>query len=391
MNKTPRQRLVGIDILRGLIIILMALDHTRDFWGNAGFSPTDLSQSDAAWFFTRWLTHFCAPLFVFLTGISIFLYAQKVACMAKVRNFLISRGLWLILLELTVVNISWQFAYNFVFIQVIWAIGCSMLIMAALIYLPKPWLLVLSLGVIALHNLFNDGQMIQLFGQSSWLWNVLHQQNGFNLFGSNAYVYVSYPLIPWFAVMSLGYLVGHWYAKPAQLRQRYLCLSGISLLLLFMLLRISGLYGDPALFQPNENMSLSLLSLLNTTKYPASLQFLLMTLGPGLLLLAWLDKLSPEGRIYPALHWLKIFGTVPMFFYLIHVPVINLGAHLYTFLRYGEAVNFFYGKSVWPVGYEPSLWLVYVAWISLIALLYYPSKLYSGVKSRSKNPLFSYL
>ncbi|TQV87628.1 DUF1624 domain-containing protein [Aliikangiella coralliicola] len=387
----PGNRLVAIDILRGLIIVLMALDHTRDFWGAAGFSPTDLSQTSPSWFFTRWVTHLCAPLFVFLTGMSAFLYGQKVRSKRELRNFLLSRGIWLILLEITLVNISWQFGMNLMFIQVIWAIGFSMLVLAILIYLPNHWILILTVPFILLHNLFNDAEMARLFGESNWLWSVLHQRNAFRLFDTQFYLVVTYPLLPWFSVMALGYVVGHLFNKKPIERQRALLLMGVSFSLVFILLRASGGYGDPSIWQNNSDSILSWLSFLNTTKYPASLQFLLMTLGPGLVLLALLDRIERSGRTYRLFRWLKVFGAVPLFFYLLHVPIINISAHIYTYFRYGEAVNFFYGQSVWPEGYTPNLLLVYVAWCILVGLLYYPCKRFGEIKRESESRLLSYL
>ncbi|MCJ8269943.1 MAG: heparan-alpha-glucosaminide N-acetyltransferase domain-containing protein, partial [Psychrosphaera sp.] len=166
MTDILQKRLVAIDILRGLIIVLMALDHTRDFWGAAGFNPTDLSQTTPAWFLTRWVTHFCAPLFVFLTGVSAMLYSQKLESKAQLRNYLLSRGVWLIILELTIVNLSWQVGYSITFVQVIWVLGMSMVILSGLIYLPKRWILALTLPILLLHNAIDDNAVAAAFGSA---------------------------------------------------------------------------------------------------------------------------------------------------------------------------------------------------------------------------------
>ncbi|NQZ06249.1 MAG: DUF1624 domain-containing protein [Algicola sp.] len=391
MTDILQKRLIAIDILRGLIIVLMALDHTRDFWGAAGFNPTDLSQTTPAWFFTRWVTHFCAPLFVFLTGVSAMLYSQKLESKAQLRNYLLSRGLWLIVLEIAVINLSWQVGYSFTFVQVIWVLGMSMVILSGLIYLPKRWILALTLPFLLLHNAIDDNAVAAALGSADWLWKILHMSHGITLDSINHRIIVVYPLIPWFSVMALGYVIGELFLKPQPQRQKTLLLIGSGMVLAFIVLRATGLYGDSSVYQSQDTVLFSILSFINTTKYPASLQFILMTIGPGLILLALLDKVNVEGKIYPALHWLKVFGSVPLFFYLIHVPVINASAHLYTWLRYGEAVNFFGGISAAPEGYEPSLLLAFIAWAGLVALLYYPCKQFGLLKRRSNNLILSYL
>ncbi|MFT4929816.1 MAG: putative membrane protein [Phenylobacterium sp.] len=392
---TGHQRLVAIDILRGLIIVLMALDHTRDFWGVAGFSPTDLSQTTAPWFFTRWITHICAPLFVFLTGVSAMLYSQKLDSKAQLRNYLLSRGVWLIFLEITVINLSWQVGYTFTFVQVLWAIGWSMVILSGLVYLPKRWILALTLPFLLLHNAIDDQAVTAMLGSTDWLWKFLHLQQWIGFENTEYGIIVIYPLLPWFSVMALGYVVGHLFlnvrVEQQQQRQKTLLLLGGAMVLVFIMLRATGLYGDPIHYETQDNLVLSLLSFLNTTKYPASLQFLLMTLGPGLMLLALLDKVTRDSKIYPLLHGLKIFGSVPLFFYLIHLPIISATAHLYTWIRYGEAVNFYFGISVAPAGYQPSLLLTYIAWITVVASLYYPCKHFALLKRRSNNVMLGYL
>lgn len=391
MNQSTIQRLPGIDILRGLIIVLMALDHTRDFWSVAPFDPLDLSQTSPAWFFTRWVTHFCAPLFVFLTGISAFLYGRKINSKTQLRNYLVSRGVWLIFLEIVVINLSWQFAYQFVFVQVIWAIGWSMVILGGLIYLSNRWILAVTLPFLLLHNMVDDQSVIAALGDYKWLWQFLHMGAWIPLPEYKFGIAVAYPLLPWFSVMALGYVVGQWYNEDDETRQKKFMLLGGAMIAAFVVLRGFNIYGDPSQWQVQESFMFSLMSFINTAKYPASLLFLLMILGPGLILLALLDRVTAQGKAYLWLKWLKTYGSVPLFFYVIHVPVINGAAHIYTYFVYGKAVNFFWGQSVWPEGYEPNLMLTYIAWGLIVAALYLPCKYYGELKRRSNSLVLSYL
>lgn len=401
MNETIKQRLLSIDIVRGLIIVLMALDHTRDFFGAASFSPTDLSQTDAAWFFTRWITHFCAPLFVFLTGVSAYLYYQKTKCLPSLRHFLLTRGMWLIVVELVLINASWQFGFGFTFVQVIWVLGWSMIILAGLSYFSLKTILMICLPVVFLHNTINDQAIMNYLGDYGMWWMLLHQTGGFEFFDTGWFVYISYALLPWPALMGIGFVIGHWFtgeslnseglASERIARVKNLLLLGIACCVLFVVLRVTGWYGDTVNWTTAEDFGHPILSFLNTQKYPPSLQFLLMTIGPGLILLALLDGVKSDDKIYWWLKPFKVLGSVPMFFYLIHVPVINASAQIYSYFVYGKAVMFFYGPSVYPAGYEPSLWLTYIAWIVLTVILYIPCVYYAKLKSQSDHPIYSYV
>ncbi len=393
MKVPVSKRIIAIDILRGLVIVLMALDHTRDFWSLTAFDPTDVSQTTPAWYFTRWITHLCAPLFVFLTGVGALLYGQKVQSKSKLRNYLFTRGLWLIILELTVVNLSWQFDYNHVFVAVIWILGWSMIILSGLIYLPKKWILITSLPFLLLHNFIDDDFMNKLMGDYSWIWSFLHQPSIFNLFGSNFKIDVFYPIIPWFSLMALGYVFGNLYLKSTALfRQKTLLWCGFCFILGFVFLRLGNFYGDPNNWEVGSDKVFSFLSFLNVTKYPPSLQYLLITVGIGLILLALFDKISIENKIlYPSVHWLKVIGGVPMFFYIIHVPIINLSTRIYTYFSYGKIIDFYGDTAEWPAEYTPNLALTYLVWVVLIIVLYIPCKRYGELKRRSKNKILSYL
>ncbi|MBD1581151.1 DUF1624 domain-containing protein [Pseudoalteromonas sp. S16_S37] len=390
-HSAPLSRVSSIDILRGLIIILMALDHTRAYWGVTPFSPTDIELSHWTWFFTRWITHFCAPLFVFLTGVSAFLYGQKVQDKTQLRNFLFTRGLWLVLLEILVITPSWQGSYNTVVWQVIWVIGWSMIILSVLIYLKPKWILALCVPVLLLHNALNDADILMQLSQFDWLWHVLHTQGAIEFNNSNYSIYVAYPLIPWFSFMALGYVIGQTYLWSPQKRITYLTNLGLGFVVMFVLLRATGSYGDPSEFDGQYQGINALMSFLNTHKYPPSLQYLLMTLGPGLILLAQLEKLTVTHPLYLRIAWLKTFGAVPLFFYVIHVPIINGLALIYTWAKYGQPINMFFESFKLPSSYEPSLVLTFTVWILLLAALYLPCKQYAALKRQSNNMILSYL
>ena len=360
----------------------MALDHVRDFWGMTAFQPEDMSQTTPALFFTRWITHFCAPVFVFLAGTSAFLYGRKVS-RARLSKFLWVRGVWLIFIEIVVINTSWTFSLHptvgFVFVQVIWAIGWSMIVLAGLVRMKKGMILIFGLVVVGGHNLLDSIQP-EYWGQWAWLWKVLHVGfswvpfNAENSFG----LLVAYPLIPWIGVMALGYVFGNVLLLDRQDRTKALAWIGFSLVTLFLVLRTSNFYGDSSLWQVQERGPLyTFLSFFNTTKYPPSLQFLTMTLGPAILSLIVLDNWS--GR---AAGFFRVFGRVPFFFYVVHFPLLNATSQLYHYFRYGEFLNFFLTRpNNWPEGYEYNLWLVYAVWILLVIGLYFLCSWYNQYKT----------
>ena len=389
-----RNRIDSIDLLRGIVIVLMGLDHVRDFFGPSAVKPEDLEQASAALFLTRWITHFCAPVFLFLAGLGAALYQARGRGRAETARFLVSRGLFLVVLELTVVNTSWlSYWSGYVFVQVIWVIGWSMVVLAGLLYLPRIAILLFSLLTIFGHNLL-DGFSPELFGSPDPVWAVLHgyrwipiSENGFGLM-------VIYSLVPWVGVMSLGYLFGPLYETSGEVRRRRLRSWGFLLIFLFVLLRVVNLYGEPSAWAVNERgLLFTALELLNTTKYPASLAFVLMTLGPALLLLPAL-----EGRTSFLARRLVTFGRVPLFFYLLHLPFIHLCAMVYSKARYGMIDPqggwigwYLRGPQAAPPGYEQSLWLVWGVWILVTVTLYFPCRRYAELKKASAHPLLSYL
>ena len=303
-------------MLRGFVIVLMILDHVRDFFGPHRFSPTDLARTSVPLFLTRWVTHLCAPIFVLLAGLGTALYEARGRTKAQVSRLLWTRGLWLIFLELAVVNLSWTAQWNgFMFVQVIWVLGLSMILMAGIIHLPRWAIWTFALTMILGHNLL-DGIPAAPNDAVGFLWALLHQTY-FLPFGPSFGLAVVYPLLPWPGVMALGYLMGPVFEMEAVDRRRWLLRLGGGATLAFVLLRLLNGYGDPSPWQYQERgLGFTILSFLNTTKYPASLSFLLMTLGPGMLLLVAFEHW--HGRLAWAM---EIFGKVPLFLYVVHIPV----------------------------------------------------------------------
>lgn len=385
MNSNDSGRIVSIDLLRGLVIMIMALDHVRDFWSPTAFMPEDLTQTTPGWFFTRWITHFCAPVFVFLAGTSARLYGARQTSRKALAWFLLTRGAWLIVLELLIVVPSWQWGWSFLFVQVIWALGCSMIVLAGLIWLPMPAIAGFGFALVLGHHLL-DGIEAAQWGSLAWLWNVLHVPGWIALKGQFG-VWVQYPLIPWLGVMALGYVAGGWYLGPASVRHQRLLGWGVAAIALFLLLRLTNFYGDPAQWSPQATALGQIMAVLNTTKYPPSLLFLCMTLGPAMLVLIVLERAS--GGFWDRV---LVFGRVPLFFYLIHLPVIHAGSTIFLVAVYGREFGFFSGSpDTWPPAYEPQLWLTWLVWLATLALLYWPCKWYAELKFRLRKPWMSYL
>ena len=394
---SPSQgRIQAVDALRGAVIILMALDHIRDFISSAAmsYSPTDLTKTSATIFFTRWITHFCAPVFAFTAGIGAFLWLQRNRTRAQLSRFLVTRGLWLIFLELTVLRFvmfsEFHFSNSLVILLVIWMLGLCMIALAGLVHLPMRLLAALSIAIIAGHNLL-DGIQPARFGRWAWLWDILHQQAVFR-FGSNNFL-VAYPLIPWIAVMALGYCFGIVPLWDAARRQRFLLGLGVALSVAFVLLRAINRYGDPQRWSVQHSGLFSLLSFLNCTKYPPSLLFLLMTLGPALLAMAWLERVRLSSG-----NPLIVFGRVPFFFYVLHLAAAHVVTIVINLLRYGRA-NFLLlpppsmggPREMFPPRFGFDLWVVYVVWIGVIVMLYPVCRCFAQLKQRRRNWWLSYL
>lgn len=383
-----RSRIDSVDFLRGLVIVIMALDHVRDYVTNVRFDALDLDQSNAALFFTRWITHFCAPAFVFLAGTSAGFQAQAGKSRNELAAFLLTRGLWLIYLELTVIYFGWTFNFQpAAFLQIIWAIGVSMIALAGLIYLPVPAIAALGAIMVLGHNAF-DGLGTANFnapttGLANILWMLLHEQ-GFTLFGPVP-IFVAYPLIPWVGVMALGYVFAGLYRKPEQERRRLVFRLGLTMIGAFILLRGFNVYGDAVPFSAQESVSKTLMSFVNTDKYPPSLLFLLMTLGPAFLVLSFAEKW--RGPVYEVF---VTFGRVPLFFYVAHIYLVHAIAVGLAVSQGFEANALFTMFLFLPQGYGFGLPVVYLVWFTVITLMYPACLWFAGVKKRSTKWWISY-
>lgn len=381
----PRSRNKAIDVLRGIVMVIMALDHARDFYA-AGFrvSPTDLATTTPALFFTRWITHFCAPVFVFLAGTAAYLYGAS-RTPRELPRFLLSRGLWLVFLEVAVVRIGWtaDLFYRSTPLQVIWAIGVSMVILAALCRLPLKVVALIGAALIAGHNAL-DGVSAEAFGRLGWLWKILHQGGALEPYKGH-FVFVAYPLLPWPGVMAIGFAFGAWMKEPAEVRRRRTWLLGAGLTAAFLLIRGLNVYGDPHPWAPQESALFSVMSFLNCHKYPPSLCYLLMTLGPALALLAALDG-AEGGRAGRAL---AIIGAVPLFYYVAHLFAMRITAAPLAYMRFGaEGLSPPPGHAGNP---EYGLGAAYLGWALVVLALYPACRWFAAVKRRRRDWWLSYL
>lgn len=392
-----RARLVPIDVLRGLVMVVMALDHVRDFVhaGAMAFSPEDLTRTTPALFFTRWVTHVCAPAFVFLAGVSAWLKLQRDGSRRHLAGFLASRGLWLIVAEVVIL----RFALNFrllgpdpVLLLVLWAIGVSMIVLAGLIFLPARLVTGLGVAIVVLHNCL-DGVGASDLGALAPVWTVLHQQGAIALAGT--VIVVGYPVLPWIGLMAVGFGAGSLFELDARRRQRLFVGIGVTLSMAFFLLRWSNGYGDPQPWTSQETPLMTVASFLRTTKYPPSLLFLSMTMGPVLLALAWFDR-----RQLAATHPLAVVGRVPFFYYFTHFLLAHVVASCLVWARHGDArLAFLSGPfpsmggsaAAFPADFGLSLGAVYVVWVVVVVLTYPLCRWFDGVKRRRRSRWLSYL
>lgn len=375
MSGVLSRRLVAIDALRGLVMLLMLLDHVREtfFLHRQVGDPMDVTTTEPSLFIGRTLAHLCAPVFVFLTGLSAALYWQKTSSLKKTAEFLFKRGLVLILLEITLVNFAWTFQFppSVVYLQVIWAIGLSMVALSALIWLPAGVLLLLAVVIIAGHNLL-DG--IHAAPGSFWAipWAILHDRGWIEL-GDAMRVRTSYPVLPWIGVISLGFLAGRFYRAEitTHQRQRLLAMTGVAALAAFVVLRLINGYGEKP-WVSGENSVQTVMSFFNITKYPPSLMFLLLTLSLGLLLLALFERFQDKQLLV----WIGLFGAAPMFFYLLHLYVLKalyLMAVAIWGLNHGEYFGF------------DTVWQVWLGTIALAAALVVPVRRFAAFKARRRD------
>lgn len=408
-------RIASIDIVRGVVMLLMAIDHVRVYSGLPAGGPT------AGIFLTRWITHFVAPAFIFLAGTSAFLHGRKLAGTPALARFLLSRGLWLVFLELTILRIAWTFNFDFshyLLAGVIWVIGWCMVLLAALIFLPTPALAAFGLLVVFGHNILDHyaSVLIPAIQNSHWAWlaQLLYFGGPIQLGEHGPTLFVLYSIVPWVGVMALGYVFGRVMVIDSQSRRR-LCLAlGTAAIVLFLMLRGFNLYGDPrpwsapapaAAQQSHASSSTATapvpsrrpqapawISFLNTNKYPASLLFLLMTLGPMFIALALLEQ--SHGRIADTM---TMFGRVPFFYYALHIPLIHLLAIFVSIFRLGSVSPWLFANHPVmvppaPTGYVWSLGLLYLVWAITLVVLYFPCRWFASVKQQRKDIKFlSYL
>jgi uncharacterized membrane protein len=378
---TMKTRLASIDMLRGLVIGLMALDHTRDFFGPALFQPEDLAATTPAWFWTRWMTHLCATVFVFLAGTSAWLRGARAggsaaaapADRAALSRYLATRGALLVVLEVTWVSFSWQFGYSVVVLQVIWALGMGMLALSVLIWLPRWAIAGLAALLIGGHNAL-DG-----WHPGGPLWLALHER-GYRPLADNFGIAVAYPLLPWLGLIAAGYAAGPLFgaAVPPGRRQRRLWAAAGVLMLAFVLLRSGNVYGDPGPWSAQgRGWMADLMSFARVHKYPPSLQYLLVTGSIGLALLALFERVNAtSGVLRKPAQWLLLFGRTPLFFYMVHVALIHSLGNAYFALRFGGTPDFGGPVPRIPDGYQPSLAVVYLAWLCMLLIMYALTRLW---------------
>ena len=389
-----RVRLESIDVVRGFIMILMALDHVRDFFGMPGANPTDLSSTTVALFFTRWITHLCAPTFFLLTGTGAYLSLRRKS-KRELSTFLFTRGLWLIFLEVVVTrDLGWQFNFDYhvTMLIVLWALGWAMIVLSALVWLPASLVAAFGVAMIVSHNLLDSIE------SSNPLWTILHSPNAILTRPAHS-ILVPYSIIPWVGVTAAGYSLGQIYtsisgtksAWTPDRRRAFLLRLGIGLTAAFIVLRAINFYGDPIRWSTQKSAIFTVLSFLNTNKYPPSLLFLLMTLGPAMLFLWAIDSKTPRW-LRPAL----VFGKVPMFYYLLHIPLIHLLAIAVCYARYGQVHWMFESPSpdkfpiTPPPGWGFSLPIVYLVWAVVVLALYPLCRWFAALKQRRSDAWLSY-
>jgi uncharacterized membrane protein len=367
-------------------MVLMVLDHTRDYLAAGDFNPRDLT--DTPLFLTRWITHFCAPTFVFLAGVSAYLYGARGRSRAELSRFLLTRGLWLIFLELVVIRFAWTFSFrvDMFFLQVIWVIGISLVALSALIHLPRSVIAGFAIIMIAGHDLLDRIDAAQ-FGSAGWVWVLLHQRGLLNQ-GGKTVVFAIYALIPWIAVLAAGYAFGPAVRPEPQLTKRWAFRLGAALTGLFLVLRATNLYGDPQPWASQPTAVATVLSFVNCEKYPPSLLFLCMTLGPAMLLLSLAEGF--KGRLASIL---ITFGRVPFCFYLTHIFLVHLMAVAWAQFHDGNSSWLFHGFPPLskPAGFGFGLPMIYVWWLVAIATLYPLCRWFAQLKQRRRDWWLSYL
>ena len=385
------RRIAAVDVVRGLIMIIMALDHTRDYFSNATVSPTDPLHSYPILFFTRWITHLCAPGFVALAGTSVYLQRQRGRTRGEMGKKLVLRGLWLLFVEVAIVNFGIFFTYHFHFLQVIYAIGGSMIVLAGLQYVPTRWVAVYGFAVVLLHDVLHRIQPESL-GHGAVAWEFL-VSTGFFFHGDRPWLFVMYPLLPWSGVMALGYCFGAVVSLPAARRRAWPVRLGVGALVVFAALRATNWYGDSSPFKHLATKTQTAMSFFNVTKYPPSLQYCCVTLGVLLLVFAAADWALERRWIPRALGVVEIYGRVPFFYYVLHFYLLHVLA-LGTLMVVMHTVHVHPGLPFFseaPAQATFSLPVVYGIWIAVVAALYLPCRWFAGVKARRRDWWLSYV
>ena len=385
----PQPRLHSIDLLRGLVMILMALDHVRDFFFTHTIDPTNLSQTTPGLFFTRWITHFCAPTFLLLAGIGAALSKIRGKPIGDLARFLITRGFWLIFLEWAVVRTlgwAWNFDFTYLPCWVIWTLGWAMIVLGLLVRFPTWVIVVFGLTLIFGHHLTDHIKSTQ-FGSWSWIWTFLHDPRDVTFFG--IVLSAGYPLIPWIGVMAVGYGLGMSYRWEAPHRRKLLMMLGTFCCVAFLFLRSGNAFGENDHWQPQATMLKTVMSFINCTKQPPSLCYLLMTLGPALFLLAVFEL-----EMGPWIRPIVTFGKVPMFYYLFHLPLIHALCVLAAWWQLGAFPHWLFTNpplADMPKEFGFPLSVTYGVWLLVLAILYPLCAWYAGVKQRNKSVLLSYV
>ncbi|HEX6334553.1 MAG TPA: heparan-alpha-glucosaminide N-acetyltransferase domain-containing protein [Flavisolibacter sp.] len=386
-----RRRFNSIDLLRGLVMIIMALDHTRDFFHAEAFTDDPLNlQTTSPWLYaTRWITHFCAPVFVFLAGTSAwFQHSRKTT--AELSRFLVTRGLWLIVVETIIMSFAFTFDPGFhnIFFQTIWAIGISMVLLGVAIWMPFPAILAAGLVIFLGHNLL-DYYEAGLAASPGFFYDMLHRGGSATLWNGHT-LHIFYPFLPWTGLMLLGYCFGSVYMnRQESSRLKFLMVTGAVLILFFVVLRAVNGYGDPRQWTVQKDTLYTFFSFMNVTKYPPSLLYISVTIGPALFFLAWADK--ARGKLADII---TVFGRVPFFYYILHFYVLHLLCMVLFLARghsFSEGINTPAPFRFLIPGEGYPLWMVYVIWIAVVATLYPLCSWYSRYKQRSTKWWVSYL
>lgn len=371
-------RIASIDIVRGIVMIIMALDHTREFFHHnslIGEDPLNLQTTTPILFFTRWITHYCAPTFVFLSGVSVFLYGQN-KTKRQVAFFLLTRGIWLVIAEYLVINGLWFFDWShLLLLEVFWAIGMSMIVFSVIQFLPYKIVLAIGLFIVFGHNLLDSIQITQPAVESV-IWSLIHTPNLFQV-SPRFMVLVGYPFLPWLGLLICGYGLGKIFSANYELRrQKFLFITGTIIIFLFVVIRFADAYGDRNLWSAQASPFYTLLDFIDTTKYPPSLLYSLMTIWPALI------ALSLSEHAHNAFtKCMRVYGKVPFVYYILHILVLHSVARMIAFISgRGSGDALFPGFPVVPNSGYP-LWVVYTIWISVVILLYFPCRWYGNYRA----------